>query len=592
MIRWDFQPRPQISQMRRQAQCLQGRPEMIRYLAIRNLAVIESVAVEFEPAFNVLTGETGAGKSILVEAVGLLLGGRATQDLLRTGEELATVEAIFDSGDGSDLIVRREITAQGRSRAFINGALATAAALKDLSNRLVELHGQHEHQQLLDPAQHLLVLDEFAELQTDRDEVAGAFARVHAVRQQIDRLRMDDRERSARLELVEFQLNELQRAALQPGEDETLAADRQILRSADRVQRLCQEGYLELYDDEQAVLSRLDHVWKRVGELAGFDPRFVPYLEARDSLKAQLEDLALTLRDFSEGIDASPGRLQDVEDRLALLERLKRKHGPTLAEVIARRDALAAEHAALVGGTSSLSELEQQLQHASAAYLTLARQLSRKRQAAAARLSRSLERELSDLAMDKARFDIHVAPASDESRWGERGLDEVEFFLSANLGEEPRPLARIVSGGELSRVMLALKTLAAETADASATPKTLIFDEVDAGIGGRVATVVGQKLASLGERYQVLCITHLPQVAACGRTQFLIQKQTRGRRTMTSVQKLRRAERIDELARMMGGADAGERARSGAQELLDAAEAKGENRAKAKGESARERKQK
>jgi DNA repair protein RecN (Recombination protein N) len=590
MIGWDFQPRPQIAQLRRQPHYLRGRPQMIRYLAIRNLAVIESVSVEFEPAFNVLTGETGAGKSILVEAVGLLLGGRATQDLLRTGEDLATVEAVFDPGDGSELIVRREITAQGRSRAFFNGALATAAALKDLSIRLVELHGQHEHQQLLDPAQHLLVLDEFGELGPAREAVAGAFARVQRTRHQIDRLRMDDRERAARLELVEFQLNELRAAALQPDEDERLAADRQILRSADRVQRLCQESYLELYDDERAALVQLDHVWKRVGELAAFDARFTPYLENRDAMKAELEELAYLLRDFSGSIDASPARLQEVEDRLALLERLKRKHGPTLPEVIARRDVLAAEHGALTGGTSSLAELEQQLRQASEAYLTRARELSSRRESAARRLSRDLERELAELAMDRARFEIHVAASADEHRWSDRGLDEVEFFLSANVGEEPRPLARIVSGGELSRVMLALKTLAAESADVSRAQKTLIFDEVDAGIGGRVATVVGQKLASLGERYQVLCITHLPQVAACGRTHFLIQKETRGRRTMTSVRTLSRPERIEELARMMGGADAGERARSGAQELLDAARAKGENRAKAKGESPRERK--
>jgi DNA repair protein RecN (Recombination protein N) len=563
---------------------------MIRYLAIRNLAVIESVAVDFEPSFNVLTGETGAGKSILVEAVGLLLGGRATQDLLRTGEELATVEAIFDPGDGSELIVRREITVQGRSRAFINGALATAGALRDIANRLMELHGQHEHQQLLDPAQHLLVLDEFGHLGSIREETGRAFAQLQRIRQQIDRLRMDDRERAARLELVEFQLDELSNAGLVAGEDETLIADRQILRSADRVQRLCQESYLELYDEEQAVLTRLDHVWKRVGELATFDARFVPFLEARDSVKAQLEELAFTLRDFSEGIDESPGRLQEVEDRLALLERLKRKHGPALADTIAKRDALRAEHAALVGGTSTLAELDRALQQASASYLALGRDLSARRGAAAAKLSTSIERELADLAMEKARFEVRLQTAAGEEQWTERGLDTVEFFLSANVGEEPRPLARIVSGGELSRVMLALRSMAAGSAFGGDAARTLIFDEVDAGIGGRVATVVGQKLATLGERYQVLCITHLPQVAACGRTHFLIQKQTRGRRTVTSVQKLPRPDRIDELARMMGGADAGHGARNGAQELLDAAEAKGENRAKAKGESPRERK--
>ncbi len=259
---------------------------------------------------------------------------------------------------------------------------------------------------------------------------------------------------------------------------------------------------------------------------------------------------------------------------------------------MARRDALAAEHAALVGGSSSLAELEVDLARASASYLDLARDLSTHRSREADRLARAMEAELSDLAMDRARFDVRLTTAADEAQWTERGIDQAEFFLSANVGEDPRPLARIASGGELSRVMLALKSLAIGRAPARGAARTLIFDEVDAGIGGRVATVVGQKLAALGERHQVLCITHLPQVAACGRTHFVIQKHTRGRRTVTSVTRLAGAERVDELARMMGGADAGERARAGAQELLDAAQAKGESRAKAKGESPRERKRK
>ncbi len=558
---------------------------MIRYLAIRNLAVIESASVEFEPSFNILTGETGAGKSILVEAVGLLLGGRATQDLIRTGEDLATVEAIFDDEHGHEIVVRREITSQGRSRAFINGALATAAALRDLANRLVELHGQHEHQQLLDPAQHLAVLDEWAGLGRAREEVSSAFARVRDIRQQIDRLRMDDRERAARLDLVEFQLNELTRAALTPGEDETLANDRQMLRSADRIERLCREGYEELYESEHAVLAGLDHVWKRVGELATLDPRFAPYMDARGDIKAELEDLAVTLRDFAAGIDASPARLQEVEDRLALLERLKRKHGPTLDDALRRRDALAAEHAALVGGSASLADLEHTLAQASSGYLGLARSLSARRHEAAGELGHALEGELAVLAMERARFEVRVTAAEGDSEWTDQGLDTVEFALSANVGEEPRPLARIVSGGELSRVMLALKTLAAERHANQPGTRTLIFDEVDAGIGGRVATVVGQKLASLGDRFQVLCITHLPQIAAAGRTHFLIDKQVRGRRTVTTVSRLDREARVDELARMMGGAGAGPQARAGALELLESAGAKGEHMAKAKGES-------
>ena len=557
---------------------------MIRFLAIRNLAVIESVAVDFEQSFNILTGETGAGKSILVEAVGLLLGGRATQDLIRTGEDLATVEAIFETEDGSELIVRREITSQGRSRAFINGALATAAALKDLSNRLVELHGQHEHQQLLDPTQHLALLDAWAGLDGSRAAAAAQFAAVKTLRERLDRLRMDDRERAARLDLVEFQLNELQQASLQPGEDETLAAERQLLRSADAIQRLCGESYAELYDNEAAALTTLGHVWKRVSELAAIDPRFAPYLEARDGIKAQLEDLAFTLRDFADGIDASPERLQHVEDRLALIERLKRKHGGTLEDAIAHRDRLAAEHKALTGGESSVSEIEQQLIEAGAAFLKAARALSDARRTAAPTFARAIESELGELAMERTKFEVRLATAETEGQWTEAGIDSGEFFLSPNVGEELRPLARIVSGGELSRVMLALKTLSALAVSGvgsgkpqAPSPKTLIFDEVDAGIGGRVATVVGQKLQSLGDRFQVLCITHLPQIAAYGRTHFLIEKRITGRRTVTNVTSLDGEERVAEIARMMGGAAAGDKAMESARELLSHTKAKGES---------------
>jgi len=562
---------------------------MIRYLAIRNLAVIESVAVDFEQSFNVLTGETGAGKSILVEAVGLLLGGRATHDLIRTGEDVASVEALFETPEGDELIVRREITSQGRSRAFINGALATASALKDLSNRLVELHGQHEHQQLLDASQHLALLDTWAGLEASRSRVAAAFTRVRGFREHLDRLRMDDRERAARLDLVEFQFGELQKANLQVGEDETLASDRQLLRSADTIHRLCNEGYAELYDTESAALGALGRVWKRVGELAAIDSRFAPYLDARDGIKAQLEDLAFTLRDFADGIDASPARLQQVEDRLALIERLKRKHGGTLEEAIARRERLALEHAALTGGQSTVAEIEQQLAGAGRLFLDEARALSASRRGAAMRFAKSIESELADLAMAKTRFEVRLTSSESDEQWTEAGIDAGEFFLSPNVGEQLRPLARIVSGGELSRVMLALKTLGAKD---GMQGKTLIFDEVDAGIGGRVASVVGDKLAALGQRFQVLCITHLPQIASCGRTHFLIEKRVQGSRTVTSVTRLTDDDRVAEVARMMGGTAAGVKALESARELLGMSQAKGEVEAKAKGESQRRAKAK
>jgi DNA repair protein RecN (Recombination protein N) len=566
---------------------------VIRYLAIRNLAVIESVAVDFERAFNVLTGETGAGKSMLVEAVGLLLGGRASQDLVRTGEDLAVVEAIFEIADPAnredrkEIVVRREITSQGRSRAFISGALATAGALKDLSDRLVELHGQHEHQQLLDPEQHLLILDTWAGLEATCREVAEAYGRVRELGAELDRLRMDGRERAARLELVEFQLSELSNASLKPGEDEELSSLRHVLRSAETITRLCTDAYGDLYDSEHAVLTGLARVWKRVGELAAIDPAFVAHLEQRDTIKAELEEVAFALRDFADRIDSSPGRLEDVEARLALLERLKRKHGPTLDDVIARREVLAKEKAALTGGASSIEIIASELDAASKRFLTTARTLSTARHAAAPTFSTALERELADLAMDRTRFEVRLTTDEQESRWSERGIDAGEFYLSPNPGEDLRPLARIVSGGELSRVMLALKTLAV----ADAADKTLIFDEVDSGIGGRVATVVGEKLRALGSRFQVLCITHLPQIAAAGATHFHIEKTVRGARTVTSVDRLGEEARVDEIARMMGGSDAGEQARASARELLRAADAKTRDlTAKAKGESSGRRK--
>jgi DNA repair protein RecN (Recombination protein N) len=570
---------------------------MLRFLRIRNLAVIESVDVEFEPGFNVLTGETGAGKSILVEAVGLLLGARASADLVRTGEAQATIEAIFETDAADELIVRRDISNQGRSRSFINGALATAAALRDLSARLVELHGQHEHQALLDPQTHLPLLDSYATLDADAARVAAAWGEVRALRDQLDRSRMDAREKAARLDLIAFQLGEIEKAAPRPGEDEELAATRQVLASAERIQRLCEDSYTTLYESDGAVLAGLGGVWKRVGELATIDPQFAPYMDARDGIKSQLEDLAYFLRSYSEGVDASPGRLQQVEDRLALLERLKRKHGPALQDVIDTGESLRRERDLLTGASEKAEDLQRHLAEATGRFLEVARALSQRRRAAATPFARGLEALLAELAMARTRFEVRFndreLPAD---AWSERGIDQAEFFLSPNVGEDLRPLARIVSGGELSRVMLALKTMAA----GDGADRTLIFDEVDAGIGGRVADVVGSKLRELGGGFQVLCITHLPQIAARATTQFRIEKTVRGKRTVTTVERLEENGRVDEIGRMIGGASISEPVLASAREmLLDGAcraeapegrrRAKGKHKAKGESESPRGR---
>ncbi|HEU5259318.1 MAG TPA: DNA repair protein RecN [Vicinamibacterales bacterium] len=562
---------------------------MLRFLRIRNLAVIEAVEVEFEPGFNVLTGETGAGKSILVEAVGLLLGARASADLVRTGEPLATIEAIFDDASRHELIVRREISNQGRSRSFIDGALATASALRDLSARLVELHGQHEHQVLLDPLAHLPLLDDYAGGGEIAAQVASVWVRLRSLRDELERSRMDEREKSARLDLIGFQLGEIEKAAPKAGEDEQLTATRQVLASAERIQRLCEESYATLYDRDDAVLAGLGGVWKRVGELATIDSQFAPYVESRDGIKSQLEDLAFFLRSYADGIDASPSRLQEVEDRLALLERLKRKYGPTLHEVIERGAALARERDFLTGAGEGAENLLKSLDTATAEYLSKARELSRRRRTAAVHFARDMEGLLAELAMARTRFEVRFNEGElPESGWSERGIDNAEFFVSPNPGEELRPLARIVSGGELSRVMLALKTLATTKPGSMfdsnpVAPKTLIFDEVDAGIGGRVADVVGSRLQELGTRFQVLCITHLPQIAARGDAHFLIEKSIRGKRTVTRVERLDQEGRIEEIARMIGGASISEQTRASARELIDAGSertlgAKGERR--------------
>ena len=558
---------------------------MLRFLKVRHLAVIEQVEVEFGPGFNVLTGETGAGKSILVEGIGLLVGGRASSDLIRTGEDAASVQAVFDGPDGEELIIRREINAAGRSRAFVNDDVVTTAALKDLGRRLVGLHGQHEHQQLLDPASHLAIVDAFGSLDDAREDVATRFQAWRDAQDALDRTKMDARERAARIELLSFQLDEIEKVTPKAGEDDALAAERQVLGNAERLTRLSAEAYAALYDGDAAALASLGAVWKRLAELSDVDPRFAPYLEARDTIKPQLEDLAYFLRAYADDIDASPERLQHVEDRLSALERLKRKHGPTLADVMAKAAALRTERDALMAPEGQTGALEQQVSAAAAAYFDRAQGLSKARRAAASEFSTRLVAALGELAMARTRCEVRLESAGrdDRDRWSASGIDSGEIYLSPNPGEDPKPLARIASGGELSRIMLALKTIAS----ADAPGRTLIFDEVDAGIGGAVADVVGAKLKTLSSRDQVLCITHLPQIAARADRQFAITKTVRGSRTVTDVKLLETAMRERELARMIGGDAITPQLLQSAQEMIAARRAKGEQKAKGESESLR-----
>ena len=535
---------------------------MLRFLSVRHLAVIDQLEVEFEPGLNVLTGETGAGKSVLVEAIGLLAGGRASADLVRTGETQTTVQAVFEAGRG-EVIIRREVSAQGRSRAFIDDTLATSGALKDLGATLIELHGQHEHQALLDPAEHVDLLDAFARHATLLSAAQSHFDEWRLAADALTRSQLSDREKQARIELAAFQAQEIDKVGPKPGEDDSLSTERNLLANADKLSRLSREAYAALYDGDSAALSMLSIVWKRVADLADVDPRFQPHVDQREEIKPRLEELAFLLRGYTEALDASPERLQAVEDRLAALERLKRRFGPALDDVLARRAALRDELAQLEASEEEISALTDRERRARDAFARAARVLSESRTRAAARLGTVLVEDLQHLAMPACRLEVRVRTIDEPGAWTVRGIDEVEFFFSPNPGEELRPLAKIASGGELSRLMLALRI-----ATSSGPARTLIFDEVDAGIGGAAADAVGARLQALGAHHQVLCVTHLPQIAARASAHFQISKTVRGGRTTTSLIRLDDQGREGELGRMIAGASVSPQVLASARELL------------------------
>jgi DNA repair protein RecN (Recombination protein N) len=553
---------------------------MIRFLSIRRLAVIDELDVEFRPGLNVLTGETGAGKSIVVQAIALLLGARAAADLVRTGSDSAQVQAQLEARDGRDVVVRREISAQGRSRAFIDDALVSAGALALFTRDLIELHGQHDHQVLLDPDSHLDLLDEHAGLLDQRVEVERAFAEMRNAASRLEPLVESRSARAARVDVIRYQLADLDRLATRAGEDDDLRAARLVLANGERLRWLTDEAYHALYEGEAAVLGALGRIWRSVAELASLDPAFGPYLAARDGVRSQLEDLAFFLRAYGAGIDASPERLGAVESRLAAIERLQHRHGVgSAAQLASLAERLRGELDALDQSEEDIRTCERTLAAARKAYVECALQLSARRRPAAEDLCRRLESLLGDLAMPATRCEYRWRNLA-EGEWGARGLDAGALFLSANPGEELRRLDAIASGGELSRLMLAIRSLAAR----EATGKTLVFDEVDAGIGGATADVVGGKLRALATTHQVLCITHLPQVAAHGTVQFHVSKAVDEGRTRVRVQLLDSSQRIHEIARMMGGEVIGAATIAGARELL-ARRGESESEQKTKGES-------
>lgn len=549
---------------------------MLLELNIRNFAIIDRLGVAFGPGFNVLTGETGAGKSIIIDAVGLLLGERARPELIRNGEEDATVEALLDLSarpqlraelveagfeDAEELLVRRIVTRSGKNRVYLNGSLATLAQLQPILTQLVTVYGQHEHQSLLRPETHLQLLDRFAGLEETLTAYRRIFEERATVSEHLRRLEQAERDRQHRLELLAYQCREIDEAALQPGEEEVLAAERLLLLHAERLAAATGRGYELLYGDEGAICEKLGSLSAELAELTKIDPRLGPLTETIGTALYSLEDVASQLRGLSAQVAFEPERQQQVEERLALLAALKRKYGPDIEALLRFREAAGQELDELADLEGSRDGLRRRLEQLESQLVAMGAILTARRQEAARNLQHGVEVELHGLAMPRARFAVRLLPCEAAQA---RGFERCEFLLAPNPGEEPKPLARIASGGELSRIMLALKRAAPEGDGVS----TLIFDEVDAGIGGIAASAVGEKLRRAAEQAQVLCITHLPQVAAFAGRHYRVEKQVADGRTFTGVRLLDGEERVEEMARMLGGATVTERTREHARELI------------------------
>jgi len=549
---------------------------MLTDLLIRNFAIIDRLQVSFRSGFNVLTGETGAGKSIIIDAVGLLLGERARPDLIRTGEEEATVEALFDlSGspdlrrelaeagfeDGDELVVRRVVSRSGKNKVFINGSMATLGQLQPLTAGLMVVYGQHAQQGLQRADLHLEMLDGIAECAPLLLDYRDCYQEVRQLEERLRRLDEAERDRQQRLDYLGFQSRELAEANLRSGEDEELEAERLLLLHAEKLAAATGGGYDALYGEDGAVCERLEGLASGLENLTNIDPALGHLAETLRSALFSLEDVALQLRDYAGKVSFEPGRQNEVEDRLARLASLKRKYAPTIGEMLALQRNIDAELAELTDLDATRDGLVKAVTRARERMDRAGGKLSEQRRQGATLLQQRVEAELAGLAMGKARFEVRLASQVEA---GPRGMEKGEFYLSPNPGEEPKPLARIASGGELSRIMLALKS-AAPDADGIAT---LIFDEVDAGIGGEAATAVGEKLRGVARGRQVLCITHLPQVAAFAETHYRVEKRERDGRTFTALVRLEGEDRTREMARMLGGARVTERTLEHARELI------------------------
>lgn len=548
---------------------------MLTELSIRNVAIIDQLQLSFGPGLNLLTGETGAGKSIIIDALTLVCGGRASADLIRTGEDEATVEALFDLSHlqsvqdslrtagidlTDELLIKRCLSRAGRNRVFINGSLATLSQLSDLGRQLVTIHGQHESQALLKPDYHLLLLDAFADATEIRQQFSAAFERWRQLNEQLAQFDGQERDTAHRLDLLTYQVNEITSADLKPDEEEQLEEQQRLLANAERLSGITGGAYEALYGGDLALLGELKRVTSALREVVTVDPLLGPVHTVLEEGYLQLEDAALQLRDYASRIEADPEQLKVIEDRLDLLSRLKRKYAPTVAEIITLGSDLEQELADLQGRSHSRIELEQALADQRTLLEQLGDGLSKKRRSAAEQLEQQLASEINQLAMQHAVVQVAFEPLAEPRA---NGFEKVEFLFSPNPGEPPRPLGKVASGGELSRLMLAFKQVLPE-----GEAPTLVFDEVDTGVGGAVAGVVGRKLKNVAAAQQVFCVTHLPQVAAWATRHIRVEKRVDAGRTRTSVTLLDKTGQIEEIARMLAGEQVTEAARDHARELI------------------------
>ena len=564
---------------------------MLVELRLENYAVVDNLAVEFAPGLNLLTGETGAGKSILIDALALLLGDKASSDVIRSGADKAVISAVFEVEGGAEkrvaealeangidsdedaVILKREIAAGGKGRVFVNNQPATVAVLRQLAPHLATIHAQNESILAFDAPTRLALLDGYAG--TQLDATSETFARWKEIAARIEELQRDEQDRLRLLDLWTFQKREIEEAKVQGGEDEQLDAEKLVLANAEKIYTAAMNAFDLLYEGSTSTASSLRAAQKHIEELARFEPRFHEAVTQLDSARISVEDVGATLRDYAGGIHASPEHLAEVEDRLATIDRLKRKYGPTLDDVIKFGEEVSAKLAAMENKDETLRQLRAELDKAGEAYLRAARAISKRRYEAARKLEKLVEAEINDLAM-KTHFHIEVSGTDEEGNWTSSGFDQVVYLISTNPGEPLRRLEHIASGGELSRVMLALKASVARAASSApgsgrkAGQRTLVFDEIDTGIGGSAAEAVGKKLKTLSRSNQVLCVTHLPQIATFADHHYLLQKKESAGRTRTTIRPIAGDERTEEVARMLSGAKLTDTSRKHAEQMIKA----------------------